>query len=113
MRIGKTLGTDFATGKLTLPLMLLLQQLPAAERDRLAAAVRDGDGGTLAASRRQMRELGVGTAVFGVIEAELAAASGALAPHAAMPPVPLLLQLSALLQSQVSALQPSVAPGGG
>jgi octaprenyl-diphosphate synthase len=112
-RIGKTLGTDFATGKLTLPLMLLLQQLPAAERDRLAAAVRDGDGGTLAASRRQMRELGVGTAVFGIIETELAAASGALAPHAAMPPVPLLLQLSALLQSQVSALQPSVAPGGG
>src|SRR5581483_6446461 len=35
-RIGKTLGTDFASGKLTLPLLALSERLPAAEQASLA-----------------------------------------------------------------------------
>ena len=108
-RTGKTLGTDLATGKLTLPLMLLLDKLPAPEREALVQTVRDGIPGTLAASTRQMREQGVGAAVFETIDAELTAAAQALAPHASLPPVPLLQQLSDLLKSQVAALQ-SPAP---
>jgi len=41
-QIGKTLGTDLASGKLTLPLMLLLERLaPAAQRFGLVIAVYD------------------------------------------------------------------------
>src|SRR3954465_13527353 len=41
-RIGKTLGTDLATGKLTLPLMLLLERVSADERAEMIAALRGG-----------------------------------------------------------------------
>src|SRR4029079_1980310 len=38
-RIGKTLGTDLASGKLTLPLIELLERLPAGEADGLRAEI--------------------------------------------------------------------------
>ena len=38
-RIGKTLGTDLASGKLTLPLLELLERLPAADRTALLGEV--------------------------------------------------------------------------
>ncbi|MGA3007931.1 MAG: polyprenyl synthetase family protein, partial [Opitutaceae bacterium] len=58
-RIGKTLGTDFAGGKLTLPLFVLLECLPADERAGLAAEIR-GDGPPQFALRlEQMRAHGI------------------------------------------------------
>ncbi|MDD3179846.1 MAG: polyprenyl synthetase family protein [Opitutaceae bacterium] len=110
-RTGKTLGTDVATGKLTLPLMILLERLALKEREALIAAVREGTPGALAASKQRMHELGVGPAIVRIIEGELAAAEQALAPHAVLSPVPLLLQLGDLLKAQVKALQaPPVGP---
>ena len=38
---GKSLGTDLAKGKLTLPVLLLWERADAAERTRLAGLVRD------------------------------------------------------------------------
>src|SRR6185369_9811738 len=38
-RIGKTLGTDLASGKPTLPLLALLERLPAADRTALLGEV--------------------------------------------------------------------------
>src|SRR5947208_13882284 len=38
-RMGKTLGTDLAGGKLTLPLLELLERLPAGEADALRAEI--------------------------------------------------------------------------
>jgi octaprenyl-diphosphate synthase len=38
---GKSLGTDLAKGKLTLPMLLLLERVGAAERARLQALVQE------------------------------------------------------------------------
>lgn len=103
-RIGKTLGTDLATGKLTLPLMLLLERVSGKERAEMIAALRDGQPLGLPASRQRMQELGIAGGVVQAIDIELAAASDALAPFAKLAPVPLMLQLSEMLRKQVTAL---------
>lgn len=104
-RIGKTLGTDLATGKLTLPLMLLLDRVSADERASIVAALRGGQPLGLAASKLRMKEMGIAAGVVTAINDELAAATRALEPHARLAPVPLMLQLGTMLQGQVVALQ--------
>ena len=104
-RIGKTLGTDLATGKLTLPLMLLLEKLPPAERTELVKSLREGRPLGLAANVERMRELGIADGVVAAINRELAQAAAALAPFTNLTPTPLMLALSGVLQSQVAALQ--------
>lgn len=106
-KIGKTLGTDLATGKLTLPLMLLLERVPAEERAVIVTAMREGGSPGLAASKQRMRELGIAAAVMQAIDDELSAALAALAPYANLAAVPLMRQLAGILQKQVAAL-PSV-----
>lgn len=108
-RIGKTLGTDLATGKLTLPLMFLLEQVPVEERAAIVTALRGGQPLGLAASRHRMKELGIAAKVVAAIDEELEIAAHSLAPFAQLPPVPLMLQLGSLLKSQVAALQPATA----
>jgi octaprenyl-diphosphate synthase len=106
-KIGKTLGTDLATGKLTLPLMLLLERVPAAERAALVATLRDGGAAGLAESTQRMHELGIAAAVMQTIDDEVTAALAALAPYADLAAVPLMRQLAALLKKQVAALPPA------
>jgi octaprenyl-diphosphate synthase len=103
-QIGKTLGTDLATGKLTLPLMLLLEKVTPAERAAIVQAFHDGQSPGLAASRQRMQELGVVAGVFQAIEDELTIATGALDSYHALMPVPLMRQLAAMLQGKVAAL---------
>lgn len=103
-QIGKTLGTDLATGKLTLPLMLLLEKVTAAERAAIVQAFHTGQSPGLAASRQRMNELGVVPGVLQAIEDELTVATGALAAHGALDPVPLMRQLAGMLQGKVAAL---------
>ena len=110
LRIGKTLGTDLATGKLTLPLMLLLERVSAEERAEMVAALRGGQPLGLPASRQRMQELGIAAGVVRAIDAELAIASEALAPFAHLAPVPLMSQLSEMLRTQVAALSVPVSP---
>jgi len=110
-RIGKTLGTDLATGKLTLPLMLLLERVNATEREALVAALRSGQGLGLTASKQRMQELNIAAGVVQAIEAELAAAGAVLAPFARLAPVPLMLQLGDMLRQQVAALSMPAARG--
>jgi octaprenyl-diphosphate synthase len=107
-RIGKTLGTDLASGKLTLPLLLLIAQVSADERAAVIEAIQGGRPLPRSASVERMRELGIAAGVVRSIDTELAAAARALEPHVRLAPVPLMLQLSALLRNQVAAL--SVAP---
>lgn len=104
-RVGKTLGTDLATGKLTLPLMLLLEGVPAAERGTIEAALRDGRPFGLATSRQRMQELGIADGVVRAIEDELTAAAAELGGFSDLLPVPLLLQLGEVLRTLVSALR--------
>lgn len=103
-RIGKTLGTDLASGKLTLPLMLLLEKLPAAERGHVQAALRGERPLPPEAGADWLRELQIADAVVVAVEAELVAAEAALAPFAELPPAPVLGQLTSLLRAQVGAL---------
>src|SRR6478609_2605779 len=103
-KIGKTLGTDLATGKLTLPLMLLLQKVPSEERQAIVKALREGSSPGLATSKQRMAELNIARDVVQAIDDELAQALAMLAPHANLPPVALLRQLCQMLQMQVAAL---------
>lgn len=104
-RIGKTLGTDLATGKLTLPLMLLLEKLPPDEGEELRQSLREGRPLGLAANVGRMRELGIAAGVIAAIDRELDLARQALAPHTANAPTPLMLGLIGVLQGQVAALR--------
>lgn len=108
-QIGKTLGTDLATGKLTLPLMLLLERVPAAEKTALLTALREGGAADLAASQQRMHQLGIGAAVVQAIDKELGLALAALVPHDSLPAVGLLKQLADLLKTQVARLPSPVA----
>jgi octaprenyl-diphosphate synthase len=103
-RIGKTLGTDLASGKLTLPLMILLERLPAAEKAEVLAALHGGKPLPLAGEAARMKELGIAAGVVAAIESELALSEAALRPHGDLAPVPFLLQLRDLLRGQVAAL---------
>jgi octaprenyl-diphosphate synthase len=106
-RIGKTLGTDLASGKLTLPLFTLLDRLPAAERASLA----DEIGGLRPARAElrlgQMREFGVFEAVEAAVLREVSAARAALEEWPGLPPTGHLLALGDVLAAQVASLRPS------
>ncbi len=104
-RIGKTLGTDLASGKLTLPLLVLLERLSPAEAANLRAEVSGERPPDAPLRLRQMRESGVFDAVAEAVYAEVVVARGALAPWAAEPPTGLLLNLCDLLEAQVASLQ--------
>lgn len=108
-RIGKTLGTDLATGKLTLPLMLLLERVPESERTQILTALRGGEPMALASSLQRMKDLAIADGVVLAIEHELTAATAALAPHQSLPPVAMMLELCEMLRAQVAALQPAPA----
>jgi octaprenyl-diphosphate synthase len=103
-RIGKTLGTDLATGKLTLPLMFLLERVDASEREQILAALHGRPGKGFLSSRQRMEELDIATSVVSAMETELVAAQAALAPFAPLAPIPLLLELADMLRRQVAAL---------
>lgn len=110
-QIGKTLGTDLASGKLTLPLMVLLERLPPSERTRFLDSLRGGTPLELAVSSRRMRELGIATAVVRDVDIELAAARAALLPLEQQPQGAMLSTLCELLNRQVRALDTQLVPG--
>lgn len=108
-RIGKTLGTDLASGKLTLPLLVLLDRLTAGERAVLLDEIRGSRPPQLPLHLHQMAVHGVFPLVAEAVQTEIAAAIAALAPWPQLAPTPLLLSLGDVLRSQVAALQ---APAG-
>jgi len=105
-RIGKTLGTDLASGKLTLPIFRLLEKFDEAGREALLAEIRGEQPPQLALRLTQMREHGIFAEVAAAIDAELAKGIAVLAPWASTPSGALLLELSRVLQAQVQALAP-------
>src|SRR5690606_13668480 len=107
-RIGKTLGTDLLSGKLTLPLQFLAERLPEEERAGLMEEILGQRTPDLRGRIEQMARLGVFEAVSEVIHHELRTAESALAPHGALAPVPLLQSLADVLRSQVAALRAGV-----
>ena len=104
-RIGKTLGTDLASGKLTLPLFILRDRLSAAERAALETELLGKAEPRLELRLRQMRDFGVFEAVVAEIERELAPAEAALQRHPALAPISHLAALPLVLRAQVAALR--------
>lgn len=104
-RTGKTLGTDFASGKLTLPLLLLLERLQPAEASGLREEVRGERPADLPLRMRQMRQLGIFAAVSDAVESELARGCAALAAWQAQAATPKLLSLADLLRDQIVRLR--------
>jgi octaprenyl-diphosphate synthase len=104
-RIGKTLGTDLASGKVTLPLFSLLEALPPAERAALQEEIAGRQPPQLALRLSQMDQLGVFGAVAAAIDEELARATGALADWTDAAPVAPLLKLVEVLRAQVQGLR--------
>jgi octaprenyl-diphosphate synthase len=105
VRIGKTLGTDLASGKLTLPLITLSERLSANERQTLIEEITGKRPPQLALRIQQMNDLGVFAAVTAAVHAELETATAALAPWANSPATPHLLALCDVLRAQVAGLQ--------
>ena len=103
--IGKTLGTDLVSGKVTLPLLALLDRLPADERASLVDEILGRRQPDLPGRLRQMGEYGIFAAVAEEVEVELRKAEAALAPHGGLAPVPLLRQLCDTLRYQVGNLR--------
>ena len=106
-RIGKTLGTDLASGKLTLPLLVLLERLPGDERALLKAELAGEHPPQLALRVRQMRDYGIFAIVAEAVQAEIDAAMGALREWPVYESTPLLLGLCDVLQAQLAALRPA------
>ena len=107
-RVGKTLGTDLASGKLTLPLFLLMERLPPADREDLTAEILGQRPVQPALHLQQMRDLGIFGAVTDAVVAEIETARAALQAWPNEAPTKLLLGLCEVLQAQVAALRPTV-----
>ena len=73
-KAGKTLGTDLASGKLTLPSIFLAELLPTADRAELMEELTGNRSPQLELRVRQMEERGVFDLVSKQIEQELTAA---------------------------------------
>jgi octaprenyl-diphosphate synthase len=105
-KIGKTLGTDLASGKLTLPLFALLDRLPPFERAALSEEIGGLRPAQPALRLKQMLDLGVFDSVADAVQTEVSAARAALAEWPGLPPTHHLLALSDVLMAQVAALRP-------
>ncbi|MCC5790388.1 MAG: polyprenyl synthetase family protein [Opitutales bacterium] len=108
-KVGKTLGTDWASGKITLPVLLYLQQHPAEERQRLLAEARKGGVKVLGDWREAMQEKGIFETVAQAVDEEITKGEKALGKHASALPALNLLPLGEFLRQKVHKLRPSFA----
>ncbi len=103
-KIGKTLGTDLGSGKLTLPLMELAELLTDSERDDVMAEITGRSVPDTAKRLQQMQDLGVFSKVNEALERELIQAEEALQPFGGAAATPRLLSLVQVLRAQVAGL---------
>lgn len=103
-KIGKTLGTDIATGKPTMPIILMRDRLPADEAQRL----RDTLSGAIEADvphwLEKLREMGIFEEVRQAIFDEIQKGRDAITPFQNNPSASYLRTISELLWNQVAAL---------
>ena len=102
-KIGKTLGTDLESGKYTLPLLLLLEKVPAEEATALVDSMAAGNADLKAISAR-MEETGVFSMVAARFAEEVAEAEERIGAFANLAPTPYLLQLSSYVKQQMAKL---------
>jgi len=104
-RIGKTLGTDFAQGKCTLPMLILLEQSDKKESSAILEELRTGS--TLGFDERvaQMMKGGVFDTVSTTIRQEIEAAETSLQAYQDRPAARELLRFSSMLRVQLNGLR--------
>ncbi len=105
-QIGKTLGTDLASGKLTLPLFALLERFSESERLDLGEEIAGHAPARTELRRSQMRDLGVFGVVADAIFKELDEAARGLQEQPDFPPTARLIGLCEVLRGQVESLRP-------
>lgn len=105
--IGKTLGTDLASGKYTLPILLLRQRIPGQVDALLRAGTGEAASADVAGLAAALRELGIQQDVAARFEEELGQADAAVAPFAREPSVQRLLSLSQYVRGQMSRVCPA------
>ena len=98
-RVGKTLGTDLANGRVTLPLILLLQDLESEARERLVEDIRSSRQVELERVNEALHENGIVEKVAGHFNREIRTAESALAPFEGYAPVERLLVISDAIKS--------------
>ncbi|MCH8475878.1 MAG: polyprenyl synthetase family protein [Opitutales bacterium] len=108
-KVGKTLGTDWASGKITLPVLLYLQEYPPGERQQLLAEARQGGAKVLGNWREAMQEKGIFETVAQAVDEEITKGEKALGKHAGEMPALNLLPLGEFLRQKVQKLRPSFA----
>ena len=101
---GKTLGTDWASGKMTLPVLCLLERSTPAEAERLLQLLRSGAANVGAELTERMRAAGVFPAVGEETRAEIAAARAELADWRALPATAMLGELASYLEGLLAKL---------
>lgn len=104
-RIGKTLGTDLAGGKITLPVLVLLERMPAAEKAELLDEIRGRRAPQLARRQSQMNTHAVFASVVQEIRGVIEEGTALLAPWMHLEAARLLGQLGDMLQGQVESLR--------
>jgi len=104
-RIGKTLGTDFASGKLTLPLLALAESLPDSERAELLREICGERPVQMERRLSQMGEQGTFEKVSSEVEREIVAAERALERWPGAASTQLLGELCGVLRAQLAGLR--------
>jgi len=104
-RIGKTLGTDFSSGKITLPLQVLMEKLPEAEKLTLIDEICGRSPGQIALRMEQMSQYDVFSIVAAAVQEEIVLAEKNLRKWPDESPTPLLGQLCDVLRSQIGSLK--------
>lgn len=102
--IGKTLGTDLEKGKFTLPLLLLLEKLPAEEREALLCRFKAGDTTVAEDFTARLYDFPVFEEVVATFEGELAKATDAVAPFRELPPVAVMQKIAGLVRAQLGRI---------
>ncbi|MDR2430017.1 MAG: polyprenyl synthetase family protein [Puniceicoccales bacterium] len=100
---GKTLGTDLANGKYTLPVLLHLGQLPASDATALGNALAQGTM-TPAQLAQRLSTAGIPAQCQRIFHEEITHAQNALAPYAATPAAAHLHSLTLYLHEQLHRL---------
>jgi len=104
-KIGKTLGTDIATGKATLPIILLRDRLPQEEAALLRDTLAGKNEADISMWQSKLAELDLVESVQESIFREVQLARDAIASYIGKEDADLLYTISELLWNQVEALQ--------
>lgn len=102
--IGKTLGTDLEKGKFTLPLLLLLEKLPAEERESLIERFKAGDSSVAGDFTKRLHDFPIFDEVVAVFEAQLSEATRVIAPFEELSPVASMQKIAELVRAQLGRI---------